>query len=58
MTKAVLALAADLNITVISEGVETPAQADYLQQAGTDLMQGFYFGRPMPADELTTALER
>ena len=58
MIKAVLALAADLNITVISEGVETPAQADYLRQAGTDLLQGFHFGRPMPADQLTTDLQR
>lgn len=56
--KAVLALAADLTITVISEGVETSAQADYLRRAGTDLLQGFHFGRPMPADELTSALHR
>lgn len=55
--KAVLAIAADLNITVISEGIETEPQADYLKRAGTDLLQGFYFARPMPAGELTTALE-
>lgn len=56
MIKAVLALATDLDITVISEGIETQAQADYLRHAGTDLMQGFHFGRPMPADALTTSL--
>lgn len=56
MIKAVLALAADLDLTVISEGVETKPQADYLHRAGTDLLQGFYFGRPMPADDITARL--
>lgn len=57
MIKAILALAADLDLTVISEGIETQRQATYLQQAGTHLLQGFHLGRPMPARDLTAALE-
>ena len=58
MIKAVHALAADLGFTVISEGVETAPQAHYLHNAGTDLLQGFYYGHPMTAEDLTAAMRR
>ena len=37
---------------VVAEGVETQAQADALTRLGCDLLQGFLFARPMPADEV------
>ncbi len=37
---------ADLGITVITEGVETPAERDTLVSLGCDLLQGYLFGRP------------
>ena len=39
-----------MRVTV--EGVETLNQADFLQDANADQVQGFYFGRPMPASDI------
>ncbi len=39
-------LCRDLGITVIAEGVETPAERDKLASLGCDLLQGYYFSRP------------
>ncbi len=49
----ILSMAADLNMMVVVEGIETQEQADYFTSAGTGLMgQGWLFGFPMPAAEL------
>lgn len=45
-----------LNLPVLAEGVETKEQAEYLKSIGCDLMQGYYFARPMPADEFEKIL--
>lgn len=45
-----------LNLSVLAEGVETKAQAEYLKNIGCDLMQGYYFAKPMPADEFEALL--
>lgn len=50
--RALSALARELNLSVCVEGVETAETADFLQKAGFEKAQGFYFGRPMPADDL------
>jgi len=49
-------LARELGLQVIAEGVETPAQFDLLQAWGCAEVQGYYFAKPMPADELEDAL--
>jgi len=36
---------------VIAEGVETQAQVDYLRAKNVDFMQGYYFCRPLPAED-------
>lgn len=48
---SVVKLAKDLNMEVISEGVETLEQVEFLTEARCDMVQGFYFAKPMPADE-------
>jgi EAL domain-containing protein (putative c-di-GMP-specific phosphodiesterase class I) len=53
---AIIAMAHSLQLTVVAEGVETPAQLAFLRQAGCDIMQGYYFAKPMPAQELTQLL--
>ena len=50
---AVIALGKNLGMHVLAEGVETQAQADFLAAEGCDIFQGFFFGKPMPAAELT-----
>ncbi|MEG0308110.1 MAG: EAL domain-containing protein [Clostridium sp.] len=49
---AIINLAKSLNLTVVSEGIETAGQAEFLKLAGCDIAQGFYFARPMPNEEL------
>lgn len=47
----VISLAKALNMVVITEGVETKEQVDYLTKAGCDLFQGYYFARPMALEK-------
>ena len=49
---ATVALAHNLGLTVVAEGVETEIQRDYLIQHGCDYLQGFYFSKPLPASEI------
>ena len=52
VVKSIIALGCELRMRVTVEGVETLNQADFLQDANADQVQGFYFGRPMPASEI------
>ena len=56
IVKAVVALAGDVDLRVISEGIETGPQAEYLRSAGSHLLQGYFFGRPTTAADLTAVL--
>lgn len=49
--KALISMAHNLNLKVVAEGVETREQVSFLQDSGCDLIQGFYFSRPLPAEE-------
>lgn len=51
-------LAKRLNITVLIEGVETKEQLEFVKKHGCDLVQGFYFSKGLPADELLQLLEK
>ncbi|MFB9243611.1 EAL domain-containing protein [Massilia antarctica] len=46
---SIIALAHNLKLSVIAEGVETAEQLDYLRRHGCDEMQGYYFSRPLAA---------
>jgi EAL domain-containing protein (putative c-di-GMP-specific phosphodiesterase class I) len=46
--KAMVNLCQELNITVVSEGIETAEERDALVAVGCDLLQGFLFARPAP----------
>lgn len=48
---AVISMAEKLGLPVIAEGVETKEQAEMLSDFGCDQMQGYYFSRPIPAEE-------
>jgi diguanylate cyclase (GGDEF)-like protein/PAS domain S-box-containing protein len=49
---AIIRMAHSLKLDVIAEGVETAAQLAYLRRHGCDLIQGYYFSRPLPLPEL------
>ena len=51
ITNTIIALAQNLNLDVIAEGVETKEQAEFLASRNCYLMQGFYFDRPITARE-------
>jgi diguanylate cyclase (GGDEF)-like protein len=48
----IIAIATHLNMEVVAEGVETPEQIELLKSLGCRVMQGYYYGRPMPVQEL------
>jgi diguanylate cyclase (GGDEF)-like protein/PAS domain S-box-containing protein len=50
--KAVLALASSLDLKTVAEGVETIDQANLLESLGCNKLQGFYFFKPMPNEQL------
>lgn len=49
ITNAIVALAYSLNLTVVAEGVETEAEAEFLRDLRCRFVQGYLHGRPMPA---------
>jgi diguanylate cyclase (GGDEF)-like protein/PAS domain S-box-containing protein len=53
---SIISLAHNLRLHVIAEGVETAAQLAYLQKHGCDEMQGYYFSRPLPAEQFMQLL--
>jgi EAL domain-containing protein (putative c-di-GMP-specific phosphodiesterase class I) len=56
VVKTIIALGRELNMRVTVEGVETAAQAAFLDKADGDQAQGFFFGRPVPATEIAASL--
>jgi len=47
---SIIALAHNLKLRVIAEGVESEAQLDYLRRNGCDEIQGYYFSQPVPVE--------
>ncbi len=51
IVRAVIQMARSLGLRVVAEGVETEAVAAELRAMNCDLVQGYHFGRPLPAAE-------
>ncbi len=51
MAEAILAMGHALGETLVAEGAETREQVDWLKAQGCDIVQGYYFGKPMPLQE-------
>ena len=49
--KFIITMAKALNMDVITEGVETEKQLDFLSGIGCEMFQGFYFSKPIPVDK-------
>ncbi|MFK7829533.1 MAG: putative bifunctional diguanylate cyclase/phosphodiesterase [Congregibacter sp.] len=58
ITGTIIAIARQLDLKIIAEGVETPEQAAFLCEHGCDELQGYLFARPMPAEEISDLLAK
>jgi diguanylate cyclase (GGDEF)-like protein len=56
LADAIIAMGKSLSLTVVAQGVETREQAEFLRTHACDELQGFYFNRPLPADQFTQLL--
>jgi len=54
---AIIQMANGLNLKLVAEGVETQEHADELEKMGCEIMQGYFFSRPVTADTITSTLE-
>lgn len=57
MIISIIHMAKRLNMKVVTEGVETESQLRFLRANGCDMIQGYYYSRPIPADEFTKRLQ-
>lgn len=55
---SIIELSGKLDLGIVAEGVETAEQCEYLAAQGVDFLQGYLFGRPLPADEFIKSLSR
>lgn len=56
--KCVVQLAKSMDIAVTAEGVETKEQYEFLKSLGCDMIQGYYFAKPMPKEEFEALLKK
>jgi diguanylate cyclase (GGDEF)-like protein len=56
VVKTIIAIGRELHMRVTIEGVETGKQAAFLDRANGDQVQGFFFGRPIPASEVDASI--
>lgn len=56
IVRHVIGMAKALNISVVAEGVELEAQVNFLKQTGCELVQGYFFARPMPHEQFLPIL--
>lgn len=54
----IIYLAHSLQVEVTAEGVETAAQFEFLKSVGCDYIQGYYFGKPQPAEDFAALLQK
>lgn len=58
MIQLVIDIAGFLDVPIIAEGVETEEQYRLLKEAGCDIIQGYYFSKPVPAEEFNGLIEK
>ena len=57
ITESIISMVKTLGLETIAEGVEQEQQYKYLHAIGCDIIQGYYFGRPLPVQEMEALLE-
>ncbi|WLR49527.1 EAL domain-containing protein [Halobacillus litoralis] len=57
IVKSIIHMSHSLNMKVIAEGVETAEQWDFLKNEKCDEIQGYFYSKPLPPDQLITVFE-
>ena len=57
VVKEAIQLAKNLDMHVVAEGIEKKEQVEFLARQGCDMIQGFYFAKPMPIEEFEKKVE-
>jgi predicted signal transduction protein with EAL and GGDEF domain len=58
LVETIIGMASNLNLRVVAEGVESEVQARLLREQGCDMVQGFYYGRPQPSEEIVRLFQK
>jgi diguanylate cyclase (GGDEF)-like protein/PAS domain S-box-containing protein len=58
IANTIIGMARSLNLSVVAEGVEELPQIDFLKEKGCAIAQGYYFSKPVPADQFEALLEK
>ena len=58
ITRAIIAMGQSVKLKTLAEGVETDEQLEILRSYGCDYIQGFFYGKPMTAKDMTSYLEK
>ena len=56
--ESVVRLSKQLGMTSLTEGIETSEQLDFLRSIGCDKVQGYFFGKPAPYDQVTELIKK
>jgi diguanylate cyclase (GGDEF)-like protein/PAS domain S-box-containing protein len=57
LSRAIIHLAHSLRLNIVAEGVETAEQLEFLRDEGCEFIQGYYYAKPMPLDDLLPWIE-
>ena len=57
VVKEAIQLARNLDMSVVAEGIEKKEQVDFLARQGCDMIQGYYYAKPMPIEEFEKKVE-
>lgn len=52
IVESIVSLISNINLKVVMEGVETEEEVDFLKNISCDYLQGYYFSKPLPEDEI------
>jgi EAL domain-containing protein (putative c-di-GMP-specific phosphodiesterase class I) len=58
IVSTIVTLGQNLGLQIVAEGVETSSQLETLKSLGCDAVQGYFFSKPVPADEVKTLVDR
>ena len=54
--RSIISMAKDIDMVTLAEGVETAEQVEFLKEIGCDRLQGYYYSKPMPYDDVVKKL--